>query len=216
MKKLKNIVFIIALLSPFIINAQITEKPREMSLGVQNAFIVELPDTKDDMITSEWKAYLKEYGKVKRNRKAKEYYLMEESIKSIHGKDKMDTYMKRKDDQMMVFFDVGGQFLDKEHEDHDNAIEFLEGFLLHVERSKVNIELANEEKELKKLEKNLSSLEKDKTKYLSKIESAEKTIRKNENRIETNKSDQKRMNKNIESQKEKIEDVKDKLNSIGS
>ena len=216
MKNLKTIGLILALLSPFISNAQITEKSREMSLGVQNAFIVDLPDTDDDMITSEWKAYLKEYGKVKRNRKAKEYHLMEESIESIHGEEKMDIYMKREDNQMMVFFDIGGQFLDDSHEDHENAIKFLEDFILEVQKSKIEIELANEENHLKKFEKNLSTLEKDNNKYHSKIEDAKKTIKKNKNRIETNESDQKRMNKTIQEQKDLIENIKDRLNSIGS
>ncbi|MGB5025661.1 MAG: hypothetical protein WBO44_09940, partial [Saprospiraceae bacterium] len=73
--------------------AQPRENKLQMSLGIQNGLSVTIPDADEDLIDKVWKKYTKGYGKLARNKKAKEEYIEGAVIQSIHGSNAMDVYV---------------------------------------------------------------------------------------------------------------------------
>ena len=75
----KNFLFTIALLVLGFtfnsLNAQVQEKEALMSLGDQNALTIDIQNVDKKALESYYKGYFKEFGKVKFNRKANEYYI---------------------------------------------------------------------------------------------------------------------------------------------
>ena len=214
---MKNIITLILALFSIAATAQVTSQTKTMSLGTQNALIVSIPDADEDLIEDTWKDYLKEYGKVKRNRKTKEYTADDIKISSISGAGTMDIYAWGKDGQLISFFDMGDGFLSEEtHEKAYKATEvFLTEFKHEVTREMVREELKKEEKNLSKMEKQMKGLERDLEKYHSTIEKAKERIAQAEADIEQNGVDQENKKGEIEAQVKVVEEVKEKLENVG-
>jgi len=209
---MKNVFFLLFLMIfPAFLFAQITEEPHTMSLGVQNALVLDLPDTDSKLISQNWKTYLKEYGKVKYNRKAKEWYLMRTKISPIDASDKIDIYMQSDDNQIIVYIDFGDEFLTKKHPSYDNAVDFLKAFELEVEIAKIQKELEEEEKSMKKLEKQQTILNRNEIRYNKTIENAKNKIVQYEEKLIKNKEEQIAIAQKIEEQKLAVDAVKKKL-----
>ena len=74
MKQIKLIFAIsIALLFSLLnnVHAQVSVKDATMSLGSKPAFVVDISGADKKMAEKQWKEFMKDYGKVDRNRKSK-------------------------------------------------------------------------------------------------------------------------------------------------
>ena len=82
---MKKILFITTVwwVSVGIIQAQVSEVNRQMSLGVQNGIKVHIPEAPAKLIEKVWKRYTKDYGKLSKNKKADELYINDAVIKTV-------------------------------------------------------------------------------------------------------------------------------------
>ncbi len=222
MKNFKfTIAFFVLLCFSFLnLNAQVEEREALMSLGDQNALVIDIQNVDKKELESYYKSYFKEFGKVKFNRKANEFYMNEAKIKSI-SKDKVNVYAKmeelNKAARLYLWVDSGMAIINSgEHEkEFDAASDLLVDFSLHIEKSLIEDELKSAEKTLSKSEKDLSQLEKDNSKYHKAIEDAQKKIAEMEEAIEQNVKDQEAKAQEITIHKEGVEDIRTKLNNVG-
>jgi DNA repair ATPase RecN len=199
---------------------QISEKEMSMSLGKQNGFSLKVNTNDADEVEKLWKAFAKDFGRFKTNRKANELYAEQIKISSVNGKDKLDVYVKitAEEDQsfFQIWMDMGTGFINStDHPDqYGKTMEMLTEFQYEASKSIIKDELDGEEKMLSKQERDLKQLKNDQEKYYKEIERAEETIRKMEENIKQNEQDQKDSEKLIKEQQEKIKSVEDKLEKL--
>ena len=220
MKKLIPLLTLVFFISN-LLNAQVSEEEKSMSLGVKNALVLELPGTTEKIVEKQWKKYAKKYkGKTKRNKKADEYFTDNAEIVSINGANTLDLYYRVVATGETVYFtswyDLGGTYLNStEHPDqYTEAEKILMRFAIEVAKEMTRRELDDEEDKAKKLEKQLKRLQNDNSKYHKSIEKARQTIAENESKIETNVIEQEDTNKQIELQREVIDGVKQRLSDL--
>ena len=191
-----------------------------MSLGKQVAFSVDVDGADKDMVEDVWKKYIKEYGKSKRNKKAKEYYTVQTDIPVISGSP-VDLYLKFDERVGMttvyMWVDMKEGFVDSNSHPREaqGSEEFLTQFYYAVKREAITEEMKQQEKELKKLDKGLRKLEKNNTGYHKDIEKAKEKIVEAEEKIEQNLIDQEDQRIKIEQQKKLIEEIIERLNNLG-
>jgi len=201
------------------LNAQTFESKQELSVGLQNAFAMDHPGADDKQVEKALDNNLKEYGKVKRNRKADEWYCEECKIPTISS-NQIKVYYKIDEGKgqttSYLFFDDGGKFLSSENSDKVEAIKrFNTAVANDVQKMVIGEELESEEdllkdrqKELEKFEKKNKDLHEDIEDYKEKISKAEKEIEQNLQQQEDKKIE-------IEQQKNKVGTVTSKLNNVG-
>ncbi len=214
-----RILFILSLFSTAIC-AQVTEDMSMMSLGKQNAFIIDHEGADAKTLSSFWEDAFKEYGKVKRNRKAKEWYCESCQIslvsttpvavyfKIVEGKGQSTSY---------TYIDDGQQFISSENapEKAEQFKDLLYRMSLDVRREVIRQELENEENLLKNLNKDLSKLEKRNKDLHEDIEKLKQKIVETENDIHLNLEEQDNKKVEIKKQEKVIERVAQKLNNVG-
>lgn len=210
------------LISSLSLNAQISEQSRTMSEGVQNALVLELPDTNDKFVNKLWKKYLKGFkgGKSKKNKKENQVFTSNIKIPEIGGSDALNIYTRTTeigdDVQLTLWVDLGGAFLSSaEHpEEYLEGEKLLMRFGLEVTKEKIKIEIENEEDKLKKLEKTMKKLKRANDNYHRDIEQAKEKIKNAEKNIEENEVDQENTDQLIEAQKEAVKKVMKKLEDL--
>jgi len=203
------------------IQAQVQEKTSSLSLGDQMAFVMEHQDADKKTVEKIIEKKLKQYGKVKRNKKAKEWACDQCEISMIDNQP-ISVYYKVEEKQGMIatytFFDDGTKFLCTENDQAAGlAITKFNLEIYHdVSRAVITEELKNEEKNLKGFGKDLSKLGKEEEDLHKDIEKFKQKIKDAEKEIEENliKQEEKRMQ--IAKQESLIDSVKDKLNKVGS
>lgn len=213
---------ICTILVSFTLSAQMEsyEKESTMSLGKQNGLALDLNEIDDKQAMKYWTAYVKEHGKLKKNRKADEMYCEGIIVPAISS-SQMDLYSKIEDlkgsSRLYVWIDSGESFLTSESNPNDfkNAKSYLDDFAIYAEKEHVEEILRSEDKSLGKMEKEMKSLEKDKESYEKAIEDAKKKIAENEKKIEDNIEAQENKMTEVEDQKNLILKVKERLASIG-
>ncbi|MFK7807101.1 MAG: hypothetical protein AB8F74_04790 [Saprospiraceae bacterium] len=206
----------------FSLNAQIAEQSKTMSDGMQNALILELPDTDDKFVDKLWKKYLKDFkgGKSKKNKKADEVFTDDIKIPEIAGSDPIDLYSRTTeigdDVELTLWIDLGGAYLSSSAhpEEYLEAEKLLMRFGLEVTKEKIKIEIDKEEDTLKKHKKTLKKLKRSNDNYHRDIEQAKEKIKKAEKNIEENEVDQENTQKLIEEQKETVRRVMKKLEDL--
>ena len=203
-----------------IIAQDINEQETRMSLGKQNSFTVDIEGADAGVAAKVWKKFAKDYGKVKRNKKAKEFYTKDATVSMVAGADRMDLYIKF-DERVgqataTLWIDYEGAFVNSnEHPaEAQGAEELLQNFYVDVRAYVINEEMKAQEKELKKLDKGLRKPEKQNTGYHQDIEKAKERIEKAEKNIEQNLKDQDDQRISIEQQKKVIEDIIERLNNL--
>ena len=127
MKKLFYLIAACTFLSQSVIQAQVHETKLSMSLGVQNGFRITLNNADEKFIDKVWKNYVKDFGKLEKNKKAKEEYMRAATIKSINGSNPMDVYIITEDNEATVFFDLGNGFINSQ--DYSEAYKGAEEFV---------------------------------------------------------------------------------------
>ncbi len=216
--KILNIL-LFSLISTFCLNAQMFESKQEISVGLQNAYAMDYPDADKKMVEKALEDAVKEFGKVKKNRKAKEWYCQECKIATISS-NPLNIYYKIEEGKgqttSYLFFDDGGKFLSSENSDAQADIERFNMNIFHdVKRMVISEELKQEEDNLKDFNKDLEKLEKKNKDLHNDIEDYKEKIRKAEKEIEQNLQEQEDKNIEIEQQKNKVGDVTKKLNNVG-
>jgi len=212
-------ILLISMLFSLGMNAQVFESKQELSVGLQNAYALDHPNADKKMVEEALENAIKEYGKVKRNKKAKEWYCQECKIPTISS-NPMNIYYKIEEGKGQItsylFFDDGGQFLSSDNGTAEADIErFNMNIFYDVKRMVINKELEDQEDQLKDYNKDLEKLENKNKDLHDDIEGYKEKIRKAEKSIEQNLQEQEDKNIEIEQQKNKIGEVTEKLNNVG-
>jgi len=203
------------------LQAQVTEDIVRMSQGEHNAFIVTHDGADRKMVEKTWKSFMKEYGKVKHDKKSKEYYSVETDIPFISKSDNLQVFMKyeeRRDQTTSYFFFYDGSGFVNPDDYPDESLQaekFVQEYYFEVEKYVINEFLEEEEKKLKNLEKDLTKLEGKHSDYENDIEKFEKKILEAEEKIEKNLKEQDDKRYDIEKQRQQVEQIIDKLNAVG-
>jgi peptidoglycan hydrolase CwlO-like protein len=206
--------------SSAVIAQRVIEDDVSMSLGVQNSLFVELDKTDKKLAEKLWKEYIKDYGKTKRNKKAKEYNTLLVRVPAISTSQDIDIYTKFEEMGDMTrayfWFDMQGSFLNTIDYDKEasGAEMFIKDYALLVKKEVISSELKNQEKTLKNLEKDLSKLEKNNENYHKDIEEARKKIAEREQEIEKNLGEQEAKRIEIQEQQQVVEEIIDRINNI--
>lgn len=201
------------------LTGQVTEMESQMSLGNQNAFVMEHENADKKDVQKILEKAIKEFGKVKRNKKADEWYCEECEVPGLPGNTKV--YFQVEEGKNMttsyVYFDNANSFIDSES--NASSAADLSKRLQHVgydvQKHVIGEELKDQEntlkdrnKDLEKLEKKNKNLHEDIEKYRKKIAEAEADIEKNLQSQEDSKIE-------IEQQKNAVEEVTTRLNAVG-
>ncbi len=198
-------------------SAQVREQKLNMSLGVQPGLSVSIPGASQKIIEKVLKDYLKPSGKLKENKKAKEYYIAGATIRSINAGAPLDLYVSTGEQSAVMHFDLKTAFLNSS--DHPTAYEqasaFVQEFSYEVQRAQTREMLEEEEEKLEKLNDRLNDLAKDNNKFHKEIDKARETIQKRENDLLNNAKEQEMTKIQIDSQTKMVEEVQQKLNAIG-
>ena len=211
----------ILLLAGSTLLAQVIEKDMRMSSGVQNALVVELHGSNKKRAESIWKDFSKDFGKLQRDKKTDEHFLLNVVMPSIDPEYAVTVYTKfdEYDDMTRAYFwfKMDDRFLNSidDEKEINGADALLTDYSIAVEKEVVKDELKKEEDTLKDLQKDLDKLEKKNKDLLRDIEKAKDTIRKAEADIEQNIKDQDAKNKEIKEQEKNVEKVSDKMNKVG-
>ena len=200
--------------------SQITERSASLSVGDQNAFTMDHEGAEKKMVEKALEEVIKEYGKVKRNKKAKEWTCLQCKVSAVSS-DPVNIYYKVEEGKGMVtsilFFDDGTKFISSDNDsDASKAIERINmNVKYNIETRVISKELEKEEDNLKDFEKELSKLEKKNKDLHEDIEDYNKKIKEAEAEIEKNLQSQEDKKMQIEKQKNTVSDVTDKLNNVG-
>ena len=219
----KFILVITMLVGTFtLISAQtVNEISKSMSLGKQMAFQIDIDGANEDLTEDVWKDYIKDFGKSKRNKKAREYYSVGARVPLINGANNIDLYMRFDERVNMtsatLWIDLGGSFVnsDEHPKEAQGAEEFLTNFYFAVRKKAIENEMKEQEKIMDKMEKELRKLEKKNTDYHKDIEKAKEKIEKAEKEIEQNLKDQEDQRITIEQHRKLIEEIIERLNNLG-
>ncbi len=204
-----------------LISQDAVERKISMSLGPQNAYYIEIPGANKKLAQKTFEEFVKEYGKIKENGKAKEYYMMATKIPVINGTSPVDLYAKFDEGKDIatayVFVDLGGAFVNSVDNPSQSASlkQLLFDYFITVRKKVVAEELKTEEKSLGGLEKDLNKLKDKNEGYHNDIAKAKQKILEAEKNIETNVVDQENKTREIDTQKVVVEKVVEKLNSLG-
>lgn len=220
MKRLIQLAFFVFISSMAFAQSETYTKDVSMSLGNQPAFVLDMNEINEKDAANYWQDYMKEYGKIKKNRKADEYYSEGIDIPLVSDK-KLDLYSKVEDlkgnSRLYVWIDNGGAFVSESTDPGttNTAKTFLNDFAVYAEKLHVEELIKMEENQLKDLEKDLKGLEKDKEKFEKTIEKAKETIAENEKSIEENIVSQENKVTEIDDQKNYIIKIKERLAQVG-
>ncbi|MBL0023807.1 MAG: hypothetical protein IPO98_01805 [Saprospiraceae bacterium] len=219
---MKHLITLFVLITPLIVSAQkVVEKKVTMSLGPQNSYYIEIDGADKKLAEKTFYEFVKEYGKMKENKKAREHFLMATKIPLINGTSPLDLYAKFDEGRDMattyIWLDLGGAFVNStEYEPQSTALtQFIKDYYLEVRKKVVAEELKTEEKNLSNLEKDLSKLRDKNEDYHKDIEKAKQKIADAERDIEKNIVEQEGKEKEIDAQKSVVGNVIDKLNNLG-
>jgi valyl-tRNA synthetase len=156
---------------------------------------------------------MKEYSKLKKNRKAGEMYAEDIRVPLITPTE-IDLFSKVEDLQsasrLYLWIDLGGAFLTSEEDaaTFKNAKKFVDDFAVYAEKKHVEELLGGAEKDLK-------GLGKDKESYEKAIEKAKEQIAKMERNLEENAVSQEAKVTEIEDQKGLLIKIQERLAAVG-
>lgn len=207
----------------FSLNSQSIQESRvSLSVGSQSAYFVTVEGADEKMTEKVWKDYVKKMdAKVKRNKKANEYYTEKVRVNGVNNGTPIDLYMKvfeRKGlVEIYIAADRGDAFISSNDtpDDTESMMYMVELFSYELERKVTEEILEDQEDILKDLQKDLSKLEDKNEDYHNDIRKAEEKIREAEEKIEVNLRDQDEKRIQIAKQTEAVEAIMAKYNSIG-
>ena len=199
----------------------VSEGMKSMSLGKQMAFEIDIDGADEDVAEDVWKDFIKDFGKGKRNKKAREYYSVGARVPLINASSDVDIYIRFDEKVNMttatLWVDLGQGFANSNEypSEASGTEEFLTNYYLAVKKEVIGKEMKEQEKVMKKMDKELRKLEKKNTGYHEDIEKAKEKIEKAEKNIEQNLKDQEDQRIAIEQQRKVIEEIIERLNNLG-
>ncbi len=198
---------------------QVKEKQINLSLGVQPCLSTNIDNIKEKKIAKLWKKFFKPYGKVKRNKRAKEYYSTGVTVNRIKSGDPVDVYIKFVEAadgiNMNLCLDLGTSFVGKDTpQEYKGAENVVNEFVVYVKESQLKDELEDAEDDLSHLEKSLKSARKKNKKLHRNIEKYKQKIIKAEEDIEKNKDKQEDLKKNIKLQTDKVKELQNDIKAL--
>jgi len=214
-----------------LIQAQlIRETSASMSLGHNNAIMLELDYADANKVLEVFDKYVNDF-KAKTKTKKGELFADNALIKSIAGNNTIDIYARAEKGMnkavLTVWFDLGGAYLSsRSHPDkYLEAEKWLHEFAKLMVKKGIEDELKAEQKRLSELENDLKNLSREKERLERNITNDEKSIKDMENKIAqtkqniekskqdiiTNLDQQRNKNDEIEKQKDVIKKVEAKL-----
>lgn len=199
--------------------AQVREMEKSMSLGSHNALVIEIPQADDKLVAKVWNNYLKDLYKAKTKQVKGGGEILAEavSVPSLNPGGTVDLYALPEkagnDVRFALWVKLPQGYLNSaQHQTaYHDAEAFLRRFATEVQKEKVRMDLANQEKELANLEKELKRLQNDNTRYHKEIEDAQARIKKAEENITQNLKDQKATEEKINAQKKNVDAVRKRL-----
>jgi len=201
--------------------SQVMERTEAMSLGANTALVVQLEGVNEKLVGEAWEDFMKKRysAKPEWQRKTKEWFVDNINLPSIGGATPVDLHASAKGKENVTFslwVNMGTAFLNSydNYEQYKEAEKLVNEFVLEVQREKIGIELANQEKQLKQFEKELEKLQSANERYHKEIEKAKEAIRQAEADIVQNEKDQEVARQKIETQKQVVENVKETKNNI--
>lgn len=203
------------------VSGQIKEGQNNMSLGVQNSLETVLEGVTVNEAVKLWTDHMKQYGSVKRNKKADEYFTTGVKIGQISQSSKVDVYARfterGSNSTMLIWVDLGTAFIgSKENpKEYDGLMDFMKDFKLQATKFAIQKELDQTDKDLKKMQKELEGLYKDNQKMHDDIKKAEERIAKAKEDIKTNLKDQEGKKLEIDKQMELLKSTQKKMDALG-
>ena len=200
------------------LNAQVLEDKMQMAYGQQNALIIEFTDADSKLVDKEWREFMKDYGRLKKVKKADEFVIEDAQIIDVGGVDRIDVYsrierMGKEGGRLITWFAVGSGYVNSEStpDAYVGATELLQRFEHRMGVRKIEIELEVEEKEMKKIDTRMTKLQKDNEKYHKEIEKCKERITTMEENITKNLEEQELAQKEIEMQTTVLDAIKERL-----
>lgn len=197
------------------------ESERAMSRGMRSSLTIELPEVDRKLVSRIWAEYTRTNfrSRSKYDRKAKEWIAAEARVPAISVEPvNLHTRTTQLGENALFTLWVaeGSAFLSSNTFPRKTmeARYILEDFYRNVEREKVNLRVAEEEKNLRKLENEYQQLQAAQERYYREIEFAEERIRKAKANIIQNEKDQVSALDRIEAQRQAVEAVRRMLERI--
>ena len=195
------------------LQAQVMVENRPMVTGSQPALVIKLKGADSKFVESEWKEYMKTYGKVTGVKGSKESVVEGIHIRDIGQGDLISVYSyagKMADGtEMVVWFSRGGSYLDAKDKEYPSAELFMKTFAHKVSVDMIVIDLEEQQKKLDKLESDSVKLQKENVNLHGTIETAKGKIAQAEIDIPLNLRSQEAAQTDITNQKAVVESVKD-------
>jgi translation initiation factor 2B subunit (eIF-2B alpha/beta/delta family) len=204
-----------------VLNGQVLEQKRRMSLGEQNALVLEIKNVDIKTVESVWKDFFGNFGRSKKNRKTDEFYITDAQIPALGISRTVDLYaqISGSDNNVTVvhWFDMRGGFLSAAEyaQQYPAAVKLVQDFNLEVKRTVLEADLKEQEKLLSRLESDMKKLMRDNESLHKIIEQATERIAKAELDIEQNLKDQESKKSEIETQRNTVKEVQQKVDKVG-
>lgn len=177
-----------------------------MSEGSHSAYAALLPKVEEKDAEKAWKKFIKSYDNENIQSRSNEVFADNVVISELSATpiDIYATFKETKEGtKMMVFFNMGGTYLNNSNENSSFAQTMVRNFAVQTSSEAINEVIEDQGKELVKLEKDLDKLVKTKNDLENEIEDCKKTIENNTSDIEKNIKDQEDKKQEIEAQKQK-------------
>ena len=219
---MKNIFYflVFVLFTSFSAVAQVAEETRVMSAGSQPALVITLPGADMKFAETEWKEYMKTYGKMTRVKQSKESLVEGAQILDIGGVNRLNVYSiseaAGEGARMVVWIDMGGGFVNSTTfpNEYAESVKFLQSFAHKVKVDQIAIDLDAQQKALTKCQSNLTKLQRENDSLHKIIEDSQKRIAEAELDIVKNLQEQDLAQKEIDAQKTTVETVQKKLDQV--
>jgi vacuolar-type H+-ATPase subunit I/STV1 len=200
---------------------QVQEVLRVMSLGTENGYIVQVAGADEKMAEKALKDYLHTYGKIKEQKKFKEFQLLNTPIAPVNGSNPLDLYVKIQvaESNAAISFWVRNQsgFVStvSQQEISSRFRNFINNYQLVLEKDVAEKAWKQERDLLQKLEKDLKKLQENNKNYHQDIQKAKERIAEAEKNIEQNLKQQEMKTQEILDQHIRVQKAEEKYNYIG-
>lgn len=212
--------FYMIFMTSFISYGQILETEANMSLGVQSANEIILDDIDPGDAYKLWKEYFKKFGKIKRNKKANEYYSTGVRINKIFTASNIDVYTRFEErgssTTMTMWVDLGMAFVNSKvyPTEYKAVVDMMDEFRVEANIFTIQKELDAAEKGMDKMKKDLVKLEKSNIKLHDKIASYEDKIYEAKNEISENLVSQDDKKIEIDRQLDVLKTIQQRMKNI--
>lgn len=212
---MKNFILIlaIAMFTTLSAEAQVKSDTRTMVAGPQPCLTITLPDTDPKFAQSEWKEYMKPYGRLGSVKGSKEMIVEDIHINAIGDGSLIKVYNLAEESvdgtRMIVWFDIGDGYLTETDSNYHIAEDFLLKFAHTVKVNLVAMDLEAQEKILEKLESNMASLKRQNDNLNETIENSKSNINEAEIGIPMNETHQENTRSEIEAQRDNVHAARD-------